>query len=99
MQDSRAVAPLSTTTTWVMAVTVAVIVANIYYIQPLLAQIAGTFGLTVDRAGTVAMLSQAGTALGMLFFVPLGDMFERRSLILLLIVGDCVALILMALAP
>lgn len=99
MQDSRAPAPLSTTTTWVMAVTVAVIVANNYYIQPLLAQIAGTFGLTVDRVGTVAMLGQVGTALGMLLFVPLGDMFERRSLILLLTLGECVALVLMALAP
>jgi len=54
-----------------MAVAVGVIVANIYYIQPLLGAIAGTFGLTVARAGMLAMLSQAGTALGMLFFVPL----------------------------
>ena len=46
------------TTVWLMAITVGVIVANIYYVQPLLADIAGAFGLTVTRAGTVAMLSQ-----------------------------------------
>ena len=91
--------PLSQTTVWVMAVTVAVIVANIYYIQPLLEIIAHDFGLTVARAGTLAMLSQVGTALGMLFFVPLGDKFERRSLILVLLAGDILSLALMALAP
>src|SRR5271157_2428321 len=52
-------------TVWLMAITVGVIVANIYYIQPLLADIAHTFGLSVTRVGTIAMLSQAGTALGM----------------------------------
>jgi predicted MFS family arabinose efflux permease len=91
--------PLSQATVWLMAVTVGVIVANIYYIQPLLRIIAGNFGLTVDRAGALAMLSQVGTALGMLFFVPLGDKFERRSLILWLLVGTFLSLVAMALAP
>src|ERR1700732_5475829 len=87
------------TTVWLMAVTVGVIVANIYYVQPLLAEIAGAFGLTVTRAGTVAMLSQTGTALGMFLFVPLGDKYERRSLILLLVIGGFVSLLLLASAP
>jgi len=91
--------PLSEATVWLMAVTVGVIVANIYYIQPLLKVIAGNFGLSVGQAGTLAMLSQVGTALGMLFFVPLGDKFERRSLILWLLMGIFVALVGMALAP
>ena len=34
------------TTVWLMAITVGVIVANIYYVQPLLAEIAGTFDLS-----------------------------------------------------
>jgi len=63
------------TTVWLMAITVGVIVANIYYVQPLLAEIANSFGLSVTRAGIVAMLSQAGTALGMFLFVPLGDKY------------------------
>ena len=91
--------PLSPATVWLMAITVGVIVANIYYIQPLLRIIAGNFDLTVDRAGALAMLSQVGTALGMLFFVPLGDKFERRSLILCLLVGTFSSLVGMALAP
>jgi len=84
---------------WLMAVTVAVVVANIYYIQPLLGDIAKAFGLTVTRAGSLAMLSQAGTACGMLFFVPLGDKYERRTLILVLLLGDVASLLLIAFAP
>src|SRR5258708_8222550 len=83
---------LPQTTVWLMAITVGVIVANIYYVQPLLADIGNTFGLSVTRAGTVAMLSQAGTALGMFLFVPLGDKYERRSLMLLLVIGGFVSL-------
>ncbi len=86
-------------TVWLMAIAVGVIVANIYYVQPLLADIANTFGLSVTRAGTVAMLSQVGTALGMFLFVPLGDKYERRSLIFLLVIGGFISLLLMAIAP
>ena len=64
-----------------MTISVGVIVANIYYAQPLLADIARGFGLSVTGAGVVAMLSQIGSALGMLFFVPLGDVREKRGLI------------------
>src|SRR5258708_29383604 len=86
-------------TVWLMAITVGVIVANIYYVQPLLADIAKTFGMSVTRAGTVAMLSQAGTALGMFLFVPLGDKYERRSLILLLVIGGFPSRCLLAIPP
>ena len=86
-------------TMWLMATTVGVVVANIYYAQPLLADIAHSFGLTVTRAGAIAMLSQAGTAIGMFLFVPLGDKFERRSLIATLLLGAFVALLAFAAAP
>jgi predicted MFS family arabinose efflux permease len=86
-------------TVWVMATAVGVIVANIYYAQPLLADMGRTFGLSVTRAGAIAMLSQAGTAVGMFLFVPLGDKFDRRGLILILLVAASVALALMACAP
>jgi predicted MFS family arabinose efflux permease len=81
-----------------MAISVGVIVANIYYGQPLLADIARSFRLDVTRAGGVAMLSQGGTALGMLLFVPLGDTREKRALITLLLLGSAVSLVLVATA-
>ena len=79
-----------------MAVSVGVIVANIYYIQPLLAELAREFHLTVAAAGAVAMLMQVGTAFGMLFFVPLGDTHERRALVTRLVLASSVALALFA---
>jgi predicted MFS family arabinose efflux permease len=81
---------------WLLAFSTGCIVANIYYIQPLLADIARDFGLSVARIGIVAMLAQMGTGLGMLFFVPLGDKYERRTLISTLLVGESIALAFVA---
>jgi predicted MFS family arabinose efflux permease len=81
---------------WLMAFSVGAIVANIYYLQPLLASIAASFGISVPQVGIVAMLTQFGAALGMLFFVPLGDTKERRRLIVYLLLAESVCLALMA---
>ena len=66
---------------WLMAFSVGAIVANIYYVQPLLAAMAHTFSVSVGMIGLVAMLTQVGTAIGMLVFVPLGDSRDRRALL------------------
>jgi predicted MFS family arabinose efflux permease len=91
--------PMRKSIVWLMAISVGVVVANIYYAQPLLADIAHSFGLTVTQAGAIAMLSQVGTAVGMFLFVPLGDKFERRSLITILMLGAVGSLALFAAAP
>jgi predicted MFS family arabinose efflux permease len=77
---------------FLLAFSTGCIVANTYYVQPLLADIAREFGLSVTQGGIVAMLAQIGTGTGMLFFVPLGDKFERRSLISTLLVAESIAL-------
>jgi predicted MFS family arabinose efflux permease len=77
---------------WLLAFSTGCVVANIYYVQPLLADIAREFGLSVAQIGAVAMLGQIGTGLGMLFFVPLGDKYERRSLISAMLVLESIAL-------
>jgi predicted MFS family arabinose efflux permease len=81
---------------WLLALCTGCCVANIYYVQPLLADIAREFGLGVARIGVVAMLAQIGTGLGMLFFVPLGDKYERRTLISLLMIAESITLALAA---
>jgi predicted MFS family arabinose efflux permease len=81
-----------------MTLAVGMIVANVYYIQPLLADIARTFALTSTGAGAVAMVLQLGTTCAMFFFVPLGDIRERRALISTLIGVLAVALAALALA-
>jgi predicted MFS family arabinose efflux permease len=81
---------------FLLAFSTGCIVANTYYVQPLLADIAREFGLSVTQGGIVAMLAQIGTGTGMLFFVPLGDKFERRSLISTLLVAESIALAFVA---
>ena len=101
LQETPVQAPavLPARTIWLMAISVGVIVANIYYVQPLLAAMAREFHLTVTAAGAIAMLMQVGTAFGMLFFVPLGDTHERRTLVTRLVLAASAALALFALAP
>ena len=72
-----------------LAFTAGAVVANLYYNQPLLPQIGRTFGVLDGRIGLVSTASQVGYATGLLFFVPLGDVFERRKLIVVLL--GCVA--------
>lgn len=79
-----------------MAFSVGAIVANIYYIQPLLSLIAANFRISLPQVGFVAMLTQAGTAAGMLLFVPMGDTKERRRLVVCLLMAAAVFLLLMA---
>jgi predicted MFS family arabinose efflux permease len=97
-EESSPPADISPAHIALMSVSVGAIVANLYYIQPLLSAIASTFRISVPQVGTVAMLTQLGAALGMLFFVPLGDTKERRRLIVALLVCESVFLALMAAA-
>src|SRR5208283_2268575 len=80
-------------TVWLMALSVGTIVANLYYIQPLLVDVALNFNLTSTQAGLIATATQIGTSFGMLFFVPLGDTMERRTLIVRLVLAAGVSLV------
>jgi predicted MFS family arabinose efflux permease len=83
---------------WLLAFGTGGMVANIYYIQPLLSTIAADFQISVSMVGVVALLSQLGSAMGMLLFVPLGDTKERRSLIVRLAIVASLFLAFMATA-
>lgn len=67
-----------------MATTAGICVANIYYNQPILQDIAKTFGTTESSAGVISVLAQAGYGVGLFFLTPLGDKSNRKKLILLL---------------
>lgn len=86
-------------TIWLLAVACGIVVANNYYNQPLLVDFAETFQATQREAGSAAIVTQAGYALGMLLFVPLGDMVDRRLLIGALLLASAGALAATALAP
>jgi predicted MFS family arabinose efflux permease len=72
---------LSPATTWLFAVAAGLSVANIYYAQPLLDIMARDLGIAPAVVGLVVTLTQLGYALGLIFVVPLGDLVDRRRLI------------------
>ncbi|KUO59915.1 MAG: MFS transporter permease [Gracilibacter sp. BRH_c7a] len=83
---------------FLLAITSGISVANLYYIQPLLADIAQDFHVTAGEIGRIATVSQLGYALGLLLFIPLGDIRERKSLIFSLIGVVIIALVGVALS-
>jgi len=72
------------------------IVANIYYAQPLVGPIAQSLGLAPGAAGLVVTMTQIGYGLGLLFVVPLADRFENRRLVVLCVAASALALALAA---
>ena len=84
---------------WVMALAAGLVVANNYYNQPLLVDFAHTFRTPEHQAGAVSIAAQAGYALGLLLFIPLGDKVERRKLFVFTLSAAVVALVAMAAAP
>ncbi|MCC3575274.1 MAG: MFS transporter [Microcoleus sp. PH2017_40_RAT_O_B] len=86
-------------TVWFMAITTGIAVANIYYNQPLLVEMGRSFHASIQQVGFIPMLTQIGYALGMLLFVPLGDMIERRILIATLLAATACALVSAAMSP
>ena len=73
--------------------------ANLYYAQPLLDTIADKLGTSPGVAGLVVTASQVGYAAGLLLIVPLGDLVERRALVVRMLLVCAAALTLCALAP
>lgn len=77
----------------------AVGVSTMYYNQPLLLEMGHTYGAAAGRTGFVAVATQVGYAVGLLFFVPLGDVLERRALMMKMYGAVALALLLVAVAP
>lgn len=73
-------------------------VGNVYYAQPLLDAMADAFGLSPGSIGIVMTLTQVGYGLGLLLLVPLGDLLNRRRLIVTQTLLSAVALLMIALA-
>lgn len=82
-----------------MAIASGATVASLYYNQPLLALLAQEFHASVREIGFIPTLIQIGYAVGILLFVPLGDLVERRKLIVTMLSCTAGALALAALAP
>jgi predicted MFS family arabinose efflux permease len=82
-----------------MAIAAGASVANLYYAQPLLDAIGGSLDVSTETAGLLVTFTQLGYLAGLLAVVPLGDLFERRRLVPLLLVLAALALACTAAAP
>jgi predicted MFS family arabinose efflux permease len=81
-----------------LAAACGIIVANIYYAQPLVGVIGPAVGLGPRSASLIVSLTQLGYAAGLLILVPLGDLFENRRLVVITIAASIPALLLAGLA-
>lgn len=68
-----------------MAIAAGASVANIYYNQPILREIALSLDVSDNKAGMISMLTQIGYGLGLFFITPLGDKISRKRLIIILL--------------
>lgn len=68
-----------------LAIACGMIIANVYYAQPLTGLIGATLGLPHESNGLLVTLPLAGYGIGLLTIVPLGDIFENRRLAMILI--------------
>ncbi|WP_320203574.1 MFS transporter [Agrobacterium rosae] len=73
---------LSGVQTLIVAAAAGLSVANIYYAQPLLDLMAHDLGIPAATVGLIVMVTQVGYCLGLIFIVPIGDLIDRRKLII-----------------
>lgn len=69
-----------------MAMMAGLTVANLYYNQPLLEMMRSDLQTTSSLANLIAVITQLGYALGLLFIIPTGDLFSRRKIIVVCMV-------------
>ena len=81
-----------------MTIAAGICVANIYYNQPLLKDMARDLHVDERRIGLIPVLTQSGYALGLFFLTPLGDKVPRKKLMLYLLGLLIASLICMAAA-
>ena len=71
----------------------------LYYLQPLLHEVANDFHISTAAAGLVVSITQVGYLIGLALVVPLGDFVNRRALVGGLLVVSCAALAVAAFSP
>jgi predicted MFS family arabinose efflux permease len=82
-----------------ISVATGAVVANLYYAQPVLHQVARAFGTGPGATSSVITATQIGYAAGLLLIVPLGDLHPRRTLVTRLFAVSTIALVACAVAP
>jgi predicted MFS family arabinose efflux permease len=84
---------------FLLALACGLIVANLYYAQPLTGPIGTSLQLAPATTGLLVTMTQLGYGLGLLAFVPLGDLVDNRRLAVASVLVAAAALVAMAFAP
>ncbi|WP_179374837.1 MFS transporter [Winogradskyella wichelsiae] len=72
---------LSNSVLYLMSISAGLVVANLYYNQPLLHQISVDFGVSESTVSNVPLATQLGYAFGLLFIIPLGDKISNKKIL------------------
>lgn len=91
--------PLKSSVVLLFAIACGLAVGNVYYAQPLLDAMAEAFAMSPATIGIVITLTQIGYGIGLVLLVPLGDLLNRRRLIVTHTLLSAAALLMIALAP
>jgi predicted MFS family arabinose efflux permease len=89
---------LPRSTIFLFAIACGISVANVYYAQPLLDAMSYSFNISDAAAGIIITATQIGSALALIGLVPLGDMLNRRKLLIGQLLALSLALLLVILA-
>lgn len=90
---------LTTPVLLLMAVATGLCVGGNYFNQPLLESIAAALGTSHSAAAATVTVAQVSYALGLIFLVPLGDMFPQRRLAVTLMLAAAAGQGLSGFAP
>ncbi len=72
---------LPSSTLYLLSISAGLIVANLYYNQPLLQQMSEMLQVTEAQISHVALSTQIGYALGLLLIIPLGDKISNLKIV------------------
>lgn len=82
---------------WLLGTACGLLIANVYYAQPLTGLITAALGLPGSSAGLLVTLPLMGYGTGLLMVVPLADLVENKRLVLTLVAIEAVCMIALTL--
>ena len=98
MSSSTATPVLSPQFVLLMALACGLCAGSAYFNQPLIYSIEKSLGISTSQAGFAVVVAQIGYGLGLMLLVPLGDLLNKRKLIVSLMVFAAISQILLSLS-
>lgn len=90
---------LTNSVLYLMSIAAGLVVANLYYNQPLLNLITKSFKVSEAAVSNVALTTQLGYAFGLLFIIPLGDKISNKKILQFDFLVMILALLAAAMSP